>query len=253
LKDFFGVEWQNCKLLDVGCGQLLADALILGLANDVTAIDVELPLNPPYVPDFFMTMRRSGMQRALKTSVRQLLGVDSRFRRALRRRLNLKKLPKVKVCHMNAMKLTFGDASFDGAYSLSVFQHIDRPDLAAIEINRVLKPGGVAYIQFHLYTSMTGSDHPLIRTSPWKYPPWSHLRPSTPYYRKHGLHLNCWRLAHAKAAFENVFHEVRYVEIDTDRDVAKTCLTPSIRVELGEYTEEELLTTTVTAVCKKSL
>ncbi|MGR3607285.1 MAG: class I SAM-dependent methyltransferase [Sulfitobacter sp.] len=36
-----------------------------------------------------------------------------------------------------------GDASFDFIFSLDVFEHIDRPWLAAKEIQRLLKPGGV--------------------------------------------------------------------------------------------------------------
>jgi SAM-dependent methyltransferase len=37
------------------------------------------------------------------------------------------------------------DNSYDAVYSVDVFEHINRPWLAAAEIARILKPGGVAY------------------------------------------------------------------------------------------------------------
>ena len=47
LKEVFGVEWHDCRLLDVGCGQLLRHALIFGVDNSVVGIDVELPFRYP--------------------------------------------------------------------------------------------------------------------------------------------------------------------------------------------------------------
>jgi ubiquinone/menaquinone biosynthesis C-methylase UbiE len=252
LKEAFNVEWHNCKLLDIGCGQLLRHALIFGIDNEVIGIDVELPFKYPYVFDFFKIISRCGTKRAVKTAVRQILGIDRRFRRSLMRRLGLMKLPDIEMHLMDAMQLEFEDNSFDGAYSFSVFQYITDPPLAAEQIYRVLKPGGAAYIQLHLYTSMGGSDHPLLRANPEKYPPWGHLRPSTSYYLKHGLNVNCWRLAQYKEMFENIFDEVHYVSRDDEQAPVRQWLTPSIRAELAEYSEEELLTSTFTALCRKA-
>jgi SAM-dependent methyltransferase len=41
------------------------------------------------------------------------------------------------------------DRSFDFAFSISVFEHLLMPWKAAIELNRVLNPGGLAYIHSH--------------------------------------------------------------------------------------------------------
>ncbi len=252
LKEAFNVEWHNCKLLDIGCGQLLRHALIFGIDNEAVGIDVELPFKYPYFFDFFKIISRCGTKRAVKTAVRQMLGVDHRFRRSLMRHLGVNKLPGIEMHLMDAMQLEFDDNSFDGAYSFSVFQYIDDPALAAEQIYRVLKPGGVAYIQLHLYTSMDGSDHPLLDVNPRKYPPWGHLRPSTSYYLKHGLNVNCWRLAQYKEVFENIFDEVRYVNHDDEQVPVRQLLTPSIRAELAEYSEQELLTSTFTVLCRKA-
>lgn len=251
LKGYYNVEWYHHHLLDVGCGQLLRKALIFGVSNFVTGIDVELPFKPPFVPDFFKCIKFSGLGRAIKTLARQTLGVDRRFRKTLSNHLKIDKVPHVDTYYMNAKNLKFADESFDGVYSFSVFQSIDEPSVAAKEIYRVLKRGGIAYIALHLYTSPSGSDCPLVTLTPDKYPSWSHIRPSTKYYKKDGLYLNRWRLAQWKNTFEGIFSPVQYPIINNEIERNRKYLTPAIREELADYSEEELLTTTLTAVCKK--
>lgn len=41
------------------------------------------------------------------------------------------------------------DARFDFAFSISVFEHLVMPWVAAFELNKVMKPGGIGYIQSH--------------------------------------------------------------------------------------------------------
>ena len=251
LRDTFGMEWRKCQLLDVGCGQLLGNAYILGVENEVVGIDMALPFRFPFVADFVDSLLHCGAKRAAQTAVRQMLGMDRRFRYALRRQLGLQALPEIKTQRMNAERLGFRDGQFDGAYSFSVMQCVADPLVAVQQLHRILKPGGVAYVQLHLYTSLGGSDHPLLWIEPEKYPAWAHLRESTPYYRKHGLPVNEWRLAQYKDIFESVFDDVHYVYYEAERQQARDFLTPSIRAELHEYSEEELLTTTFTILARK--
>jgi SAM-dependent methyltransferase len=253
LQDLFGVEWHQCKLLDVGCGQLLGNAHILGIDNEVVGIDMALPFKFPYVGDFAKSMCQCGSQRAIQTAVRQMLGVDRRFRNALMRHLEITTIPEIETYLMDAQDLRFDECSFDGLYSFSVFQCVRDPSVAAEQLHRVLKPGGVAYVQLHLYTSLGGGDHPLLLTQPDQYPAWGHLRKSTPYYRKHGLPVNGWRLAQYKTTFERIFGDVRYVIYEAEQQHARSLLTPSLRTELSEYSEDELLTTTLTILARKIL
>jgi ubiquinone/menaquinone biosynthesis C-methylase UbiE len=251
VQDLFGVEWHQCKLLDVGCGQLLGNAHILGVDNEVVGIDMALPFKFPYIGDFAKSMRQCGSQRAIQTAVRQMLGVDRRFRNALMRHLAINAMPEIKTYLMDAQDLQFDECSFDGLYSFSVFQYVHEVDLAARQFYRVLKPGGVAYVQLHLYTSLGGSDHPLLWTEHSQYPSWGHLRKSTPYYRKHGLPVNGCRLAQYKATFERIFEDVRYVIYEAEQQHARSLLTPTLRAELSKYSEDELLTSTLTIIARK--
>ena len=45
--------------------------------------------------------------------------------------------------------LEFGDDDFDAVVAVSVWEHLRRPWIAAEEVARVLKPGGIVYIATH--------------------------------------------------------------------------------------------------------
>jgi SAM-dependent methyltransferase len=252
MKLAFDVEWNGEALLDIGAGQLLRQSLAFGVNNRVVAVDLELPFRGLLLPDFIGTAWRLGLHRASKTLVRQLLGVDRRFRRALSSRYGVGNLREPELRRMSATKLRFRDEHFGGAFSFSTFQHIDRPEAAAREMSRVLRPGSCAYVELHLYSSLGGSDHPFLRTRPEAITTWGHLRRSSPFYGKTGLFVNRLRLHEWKSIFERSFGEVRYFNIAGERDSAARMLTPAIQKELAEYSEEELTTTTFIAVLRKS-
>jgi SAM-dependent methyltransferase len=46
-------------------------------------------------------------------------------------------------CVASAIELPFKDNSFDGVWSVTVLEHIDKPEKSLEEIRRVLRPGGV--------------------------------------------------------------------------------------------------------------
>lgn len=55
----------------------------------------------------------------------------------------------------DAHDLPFEAESFDSVVAIEVFEHLSKPEVAAREVHRVLKPGGVAYISvpflFHVH------------------------------------------------------------------------------------------------------
>ena len=50
--------------------------------------------------------------------------------------------------------MEFEDSTFDFVHSMAVFEHIDDVPGAVRELNRVLKPGGIAVITPHLFASL---------------------------------------------------------------------------------------------------
>jgi hypothetical protein len=59
----------------------------------------------------------------------------------------------------------FPPARFDFAQSISVFEHLVMPWQVAVELNRVLKPGGVAHIVTHQTTGMRDAHRDFFRFS----------------------------------------------------------------------------------------
>lgn len=69
---------------------------------------------------------------------------------------------------MNAEDLLFKDDLFDFVYCINSFEHIQDPSKALLEIWRVLKPSGFAFIQFDpLYYCDTGSHMFDFVPEPW--------------------------------------------------------------------------------------
>jgi SAM-dependent methyltransferase len=65
-------------------------------------------------------------------------------------------IPHTIVADITDCRATIPDASFDLVVSSDVFEHIDRPWLAAAEIARILKPGGLAIT----HTLFSWRNHP---------------------------------------------------------------------------------------------
>ena len=47
----------------------------------------------------------------------------------------------------DAHAIPFADASFDAVVSLAVYEHLAQPWIVTAEVERVLKPGGVLYVE----------------------------------------------------------------------------------------------------------
>lgn len=156
------------------------------------------------------------------------------------RRLNFTglELKNIEITHWTE----FQDSFFDVIISHAVFEHIHNVPDAVKEIHRIMKPDSVAHIAVHLYTSISGSHHPLLlRDFPLKIipdgiEPWFHLR---------GLpgmldaSLNKWREKQYKELFQDYFRILEW--IDPPFEEGREYLSPQIREELRNYDEAELL------------
>ncbi len=104
---------------------------------------------------------------------------------------------------MRAEALEFEDESMDVIHSNATWEHLMHVEDANRQLARVLKPGGVAYIEIHLFPSISGG-HDL----PWIVPgklelgdiqPWRHLRDAS---WQAPVPLNRFRASDYKRMFE---------------------------------------------------
>jgi SAM-dependent methyltransferase len=222
-----GLVLEGKKGLDIGPDHRLGCLRCFSLSNDVVAIDTD----------------------AVADGI-DLVGLarDFRFRSALARELGIGKLPLPRVMRMPTGRMDFDDASFDFVYSLSAFEHLADPAAALAEVKRVLRPGGVAYISVHLYTSHSGSHDPGTFATPRLRPPyWPHLRPNLDDVRASSSH-NRLSLAQWRALFGRILPGATITERRDDEHLVQALKTLRAWGQLAEYTDEELLTVEIVAI-----
>jgi SAM-dependent methyltransferase len=179
MESLLGRQFANLKVLDIGPGPYLVQSYVLGLRNDVTAMDLEFMafgLSPiPYL----RMLRTNGPFRTMKTVARKASGIDRKYRRQLAKVLNVSSLPRIRVIQGDITACKFANASFHAVHCRALFRHIPDAETAVREITRVLTPGGVFYISLQLYTSFNGSLDPRVTTGGAdESMHWAHLRPS---------------------------------------------------------------------------
>jgi SAM-dependent methyltransferase len=239
------------RILEIGCGQR-ASQTILFQAEGAPAIGIDREI-PTCHLDFrrlFRIIRINGGERALKSLCRHLF-FDYPFFRRLSRQTG-KTLPpdRVNVCLMDAARLAFPDNAFDFIFSSLVFEHIGDVPAAAAEVNRVLSPGGTAWINIHLFPSLSGGHH-KDWTDPRKWPspqvpPWDHLRENR-YPADNSL--NKLRLGD----YRRIFAASLAVKEESLVEEGEQVLTPGLETELARrgYSKDDLLVREVAFRCGK--
>lgn len=239
---------EGARILEVGCGHRYAVTLLFhSLGADVTGIDTDV-VSPRLTPAVMLkVIKQNGLERLVKTIGRRLL-FDRGYYRVISREAGVPLKFDMDLRCMSACELEFPDCSFDYVCSNAVFEHIDDPEKAVKELHRVLKPGGIANIEIHLYPSISGG-HNLEWCDPDHNPsktvsPWDHLRQSV--HPTH-VYLNKWRDGQYFDVLDRYFTilDARY------QYEGRQLLTPEIAEELPDYTEDELLKRCVRYVLRK--
>lgn len=196
---------------------------------------------------------------------------------------------KLTFLQMSASDMHFRDEMFDLAFSNAVFEHVKDPKKTFRELYRVLKPGGHMIASWNPFTSLDMGGHDV--GIPYYYP-WAHLRLSNDehirmlreVFSKEEIYSTAFPPAHTptrevarryaqdpkalrkamlgdlnrlrikdffRLAQENGFEiaAVDYVIPDKNRDY----LTEDIRKELSDYSEEELLVSSLFVVIRKEI
>lgn len=235
------------RMLDIGCGQHYPETLLYhNEGAHITGVDLDVVSMGPSLGKYIAIARANGLSRAAKSLVRELV-FDPVYFAELERQCG-RRLGKagLDLRTADAAHLPFVDQSFDIVVSTNAFEHIADLDGAVREAARVLKPGGLAHVDIHLFTSLSGGHH-LEWTWPERAeqrrtPPWDHLRRNSlpvAYY------LNRKREREYRACFDRHFKVIDWLR--GPREGARY-LTPELRAELAGYGEDELLTRNIIVV-----
>lgn len=239
------------RAVDIGCGLLQWQTIMLhSQGAEVTGIDLEYVRSDRLPDKYWRIWRINGLERALKTAF-----WDYTFRRRYLRALQrLSPFPLetrgLDLRQHTADRLPFDDGTVDLAVSHEVFEHIADLPAAVGEIHRILRPGGLAYVNIHLFPSISGGhqmDWKFPDAEPSnKVPPWDHLRDRQ--YPEHPSWLNQLREREYQPIFDEVFQVLVW---EASAYEGHTQLTPEIEAELSDYSRDELLKKGVIVLAKK--
>ncbi|HTW43620.1 MAG TPA: class I SAM-dependent methyltransferase [Solirubrobacteraceae bacterium] len=253
LEEALGAPLSGRRILDVGAGQGLFHMAFFSRENDVTGIDLEVIAQGMDLRSYAHMWRANGPRRTIKTVGRKVLRIDRHYRREVERQLGLRRFPRADVLQMDATAMSFADESFEVVHSRSVLHHLPDPAQGVRELARVLRPGGVAYISLHPYTSHTGSLDPRVMRGEGGLPLWPHLRPSTEGMVLQNAFLNKLRLTEWRTLFAELMpgahvHGLCSQDEARLRDAAARLQSEG---ELTAYTLDELLTGNLVVVWRK--
>jgi SAM-dependent methyltransferase len=246
-----GVRLEDLKILEIGPGQRLRHLRCFALKNEVVGIDTDV-IPQGHLNDYLQMLYSCPPMRSAKTLGRKMLGQDARFATALARGLGVRRFPRLQVLRMSATNMEFPDASFDCVFSCSVFEHIDDPGASLAEVKRVLRPGGVAYISLHLYTSHSGQHDPKIFAQGAPVAPlWPHLRPEYEDTVHPSACLNRLRLREWRELFKRIMPGTQFVHERQDHEMGDGLQQLRAAGSLAQFSDEELMTVNLVAIWKK--
>lgn len=219
------------RILEIGAGGRGSLLKMFDETNDVVGIDK------------YLGTLDQGYWKALKTVIRKSL-FDPLFYYHLKKSNGGYLNKKRKVVMMDAMDMEFGGDEFDFVCSRFLLEHIEDIRGLAEEVYRVLKPGGVTYHVFALYTTLDGA-----HTLDWKrYQPWQHLTGNV----EGNAYVNKLRLEDYGSIFKSIFG-AENVEIRTKiNESSREYLSEGLRSKLLDYSDEELLTSSPVIVATKA-
>jgi SAM-dependent methyltransferase len=196
-------------------------------------------------------LREAGLLRTLRKALGELV-YDRLYYRTLAQAAGLSLTEEgLDLQEMTAEKLEFKDDSFDVIHSNATWEHLGEPGIVNQQAARVLRAGGLAYIEIHLFPSLSGG-HEL----PWIVPgrtelgqviPWQHLR--DPDWRG-PVFLNRLR----ERDYLRLFEETPGLEMldwKTEFTEGADLLSSEILDELPDYPPEELTKRSIIAVLRK--
>lgn len=253
INDHYGVELKDMDVLDIGAGQMLGHLAYFARRNRAVGVDMDVIVQDFNPLNYFAMWQANGLRRVIKTLGRKLTGFDRRFRSELMRLGGWESWPRLRVLRMEADNMNFASGSFGLVHSNEVFEHVLNPAAALDEIVRVLRPGGIAYLAFQLYTGPTGAlDYAGMGKAREESARWRHLRPQFQNGIDFQSALNRLRLHQWRELFAAKMPGAKFEPCHTTApELESYARLLQSSGELMDYSLEELLTDSIVVSWKK--
>jgi len=239
-RDFAG-NLAGRRVVDLGCGKTFWLTLLLASDGaDALGVDTEVTDPRASAGKYLRLLRTNGVERTLRTLTWDLLFARPYYRRLAKEYGADLRFDRVRMLQTDGSLLPVPDKSLDWVVSHEVLEHVR--DLSGVlrELKRTLKPDGLAYLYVHHFTSLSGGHHIAWKhpdTLPSrKVPPWDHLRERR--FAQIPSWLNRVRALEYRRLIEAELEVVEWRWLPKE---GEALLTPQIRAELSDYSEEELL------------
>jgi SAM-dependent methyltransferase len=230
----------SLRVLDLGCGPNAPMTVLLAAAGcQVTGVDARVGVRWGLgleLSRYSNYWKSAGLLRTLRKAAGEL-AYDRTYFRELSRRTGLALADRgLDLREMDVQAPQLPANEFDVIHSNATWEHIAEVPAANRTVARALRPGGIAYIEIHLFPSLSGGhDLPWIvpgRTSLGDVRPWQHLRDPawTP-----PVFLNRLRERDYRRYFEQTA-DLEIVDWRVEFTEGREYLTDEIRQQLQDYT-----------------
>jgi SAM-dependent methyltransferase len=245
----------SLRVLDLGCGSNAPMTLMLHAAGcTVTGVDASighrwgLGVRPSRYLEY---AREAGPLKTLRKCVGEL-AYDRVYYETLSSAVGLRLSERnLDLRLMDVQNPQLPEGAYDVIHSNATWEHV--PDVRAANrtIAAALKQGGLAYIEIHLFPSLSGGhDLPWItpgRTILGDVKPWQHLR--NPDWQA-PVFLNRLRERDYRGAFEET-PGLEIAEWNTEFTEGADYLSDEVRADLPDYSDEELTKRSIIVVVRK--
>ena len=240
------------NVLDIGCGIRAPTSILFNsLGAKVVGIDVEVLTRGVNSAKYQRVLKTQGFKRLLLRLSADLY-YDRIYYRELQKRADFPlDFRNVEFVEIDASQAAFKEA-FDLIVSNAAFEHMKNLDATLEKMKAAMKQNALAHIEIHLFPSLTGG-HNVLWSNPdtqevvlGRVPPWDHIREQRfPI----DFSLNKLRESDYYKLFSKHFEILSWI---TEYTEPEHYLTPEIKSELSEYSQEELLKRAIVVIARKA-